>query len=112
MLKARYDVVGEARDGKSLLESSAQLDPDVLVIDISMPILNGIEAAQLLQQKGTRAKIVFLTVHDDPDFASAALAAGAFGYVTKSRMATDLLFAVEEALAGRRFISPLLNLEG
>lgn len=110
MLKATYDVVGEARDGKSLLELAAQLEPDVLVIDISMPILSGIEAAQKLKAEGTRAKIVFLTVHDDPDFAHAALEAGASGYVTKSRMATDLRRAIEEALVDRCFVSPLLNL--
>jgi DNA-binding NarL/FixJ family response regulator len=111
MLAAKYEVVGEARDGKSLLELAEQLHPDVLVIDISMPALSGIEAAQQLKQKGTKAIIVFLTVHDDPDFVRAALAAGATGYVTKSRMATDLLPAVEEALAGRRFISPSLVVE-
>ena len=111
MLAAMYEVVGEARDGKSLLESAMQLQPDVLVIDISMPILSGIEAAQKLKEMGTKAKIVFLTVHDDPDFALAALAAGASGYVTKSRMSMDLVRAVEEALAGRCFISPSLNME-
>lgn len=111
VLSATFEVVGEARDGKSLLELAAQLHPDVLVIDISMPIVSGIEAAQKLKDEGTKAKIVFLTVHDDPDFARAALAAGASGYVIKSRMSLDLLHAVEEALAGRRFVSPSLNME-
>lgn len=109
MLKAAYDVVGEARDGKSLLELTAQLKPEVLVIDISMPILNGIEVAQKLKAEGTMAKIVFLTVHDDLDFARAAMAAGALGYVTKSRMAKDLCRAIEDALTDRPFVSPLLN---
>jgi DNA-binding NarL/FixJ family response regulator len=108
---AKYGVVGEARDGKSLLELAEHLHPDVLVVDISMRVISGIEAAQQLKREGTKAIIVFLTVHDDPDFVHAALAAGASGYITKSRMATDLPPAIEEALAGRRFISPSLDAE-
>ena len=74
-----------------------------------MPILSGIEAADKLKVSGCRSKIVFLTVHSDPDFVRACLATGALGYVAKSRMVSDLLSAIREALAGRIFISPLLN---
>jgi DNA-binding NarL/FixJ family response regulator len=92
-----------------LIEAVARLHPDILVIDISMPVLSGIEAAQQLKQSGTDAKIVFLTIHEDPDFVQAALAAGASGYVVKSRLATDLLLAIRAALAGGRFVSPSLS---
>jgi DNA-binding NarL/FixJ family response regulator len=82
------------------------LQPDVIITDISMPILNGIEAAKQLKESGSPAKVVFLTVHSDPDFVRACLNAGASGYLVKLRMATDLLPAIREALAGRIFLSP------
>jgi DNA-binding NarL/FixJ family response regulator len=76
-----------------------------------MPVLNGIEAARRLRAVGARAKIVFLTVHQDPEYVHAALAAGAHGYVAKCQLATDLLLALREVLAGRSFISPSVSLE-
>jgi DNA-binding NarL/FixJ family response regulator len=82
------------------------LQPDVIITDISMPILSGIEAAKQLKESGSRAKVVFLTVHSDPDVVRACLNAGASGYVVKPRMDTDLVPAVREALAGRIFLSP------
>ncbi len=75
-----------------------------------MPILNGIEAAHRLKQTGSRSKLVFLTMHEDPDFVRAALAEGALGYVAKSRLATDLPAAIHAALAGRLFVSPSILL--
>ena len=109
LLEPTFEVVGRVEDGKSLFESAMKLQPDVIVTDISMPILNGIEAANKLKVSGCRSKIVFLTVHSDPDFVRACLATGALGYVAKSRMVSDLLSAIREALAGRIFISPPLN---
>ena len=106
LLNSMFDVVGAVGDGESLLNAAAYLQPDVLVIDISMPVLTGIEAAQRLKERGNMARIVFLTVHDDPDFVRASLATGAFGYVVKPRVATDLVHAIREALADRIFISP------
>ncbi len=91
-----------------MLEAEADLQPDIMIIDISMPLLNGIEAARQLKQSGSEAKIIILTVHEDPDFVRAAVAAGVSGYVIKSRMATDLVSAVREVLKGRRFLSPSL----
>lgn len=82
------------------------LNPDVIVTDISMPVLNGIEAAKELHHAGCTAKIIFLTVHSDPDFLASCLATGARGYVIKSRTVTDLVPAVHAVLAGRMFISP------
>ena len=105
LLEPEFDVVQTVGDGKALLAAVASLDPNVVVLDISMPVLNGIEAARQLKAKASRAKIVFLTVHRDPDYIRAALAAGALGYVVKCRLASDLLLALREVLAGRSFVS-------
>jgi DNA-binding NarL/FixJ family response regulator len=109
-LSSSCEIVGSVRDGKALLEATARLHPDVLVVDISMPVLSGIDAARQLKQSGTTAKIIFLTVHEDPDFVQAALAAGGSGYVIKSRLATDLLCAMQAVLENRRFISPSISM--
>jgi DNA-binding NarL/FixJ family response regulator len=93
-------------DGQSLFDAARHLKPDVIVTDISMPILNGIEASKQLSESGSAAKIIFLTVHSDADFVETCLATGAVGYVLKSQIATDLIPAVQEALAGRIFVSP------
>jgi DNA-binding NarL/FixJ family response regulator len=81
-----------------------------VVLDISMPVLSGIEAARRLKAAGSPARIVFLTMHADPDYVRAALETGALGYVIKSRLATDLLPCIREALAGRPFVSPSIPL--
>ena len=107
LLEAECNVVGTATDGQQALEAAQDLKPDVLVLDISMPVMNGIETAHRLKEAGAEARIVFLTVHDDPDFAKEALEAGALGYVIKSRIASDLMIAINEVCAGRSFVSPL-----
>lgn len=109
-LEIEYSVVGAVRDGQEMLEAESRFNPDVVVLDISMPIVNGIEAANRLKERASRAKVVFLTVHDEPAFLKAALAAGGTGYVIKSRLASDLRLAVREAAAGRQFISPSLTM--
>lgn len=109
ILEPILEVVGEVPDGKSLLEAAAKLDPDVIVTDISMPILNGIEAVKKLKESGCRAKVVFLTLHSDHEFVRACFEAGATGYVLKPRIATDLLIATQAALVGHSFISPNLT---
>ena len=108
LLGQEFDVVESVCDGRAAVEAAARLAPDVLVLDISMPFLDGIEAMRSLRAAGSRSKFVFLTVHGDEDYVRAALAAGAVGYVVKSRLASDLLPALREAMAGRRFISPSL----
>jgi len=105
LLCVRYDVVGMAYDGETLLDLVAKLEPDIAVIDISMPGLNGMQAAQCLKDSGTRTKLVFLTIYGNPEFVRAAFAAGALGYVLKRRMLTDLPLAIEAALEGKRFLS-------
>jgi DNA-binding NarL/FixJ family response regulator len=105
LLEPTFEVVGRVRDGQSLFDAAMNLHPDLIVSDISMPILNGIEAASKLKDAGCRSRVVFLTVHADPDYVSRCLVTGAHGYVVKCHMATDLLPAINEALAGRNFIS-------
>jgi DNA-binding NarL/FixJ family response regulator len=108
-LEPEFDVVESVGNGRALVENAPRFDPDLLVVDIAMPILNGIEAARQLTASGSRAKIVFLTVHDDEDYVRAARAAGALGYVLKSRLASDLAPALREALEGRAFVSPSIE---
>lgn len=106
MLEPTFEVIGMVCNGKALVETARRLRPDVIITDISMPILSGIEATKQLKESGSQAKVVFLTVHSDPDFVRACLNAGGCGYVVKLRMDCDLLRAVGEALAGRIFVSP------
>ena len=106
LLEPEFEVVGTVADGNALVSASAQLKPDVCVIDISMPQLNGIEAAIKMRENGSEARIVFLTVNEDSDFVRAALGAGALGYVVKSRMASDLCAAINGAISGHLFVSP------
>ena len=105
LLKREVDVVQCVDNGESLVEAAMKLHPDVIVTDISMPRLNGIEAVDRLRESGCSSKVVFLTAHSDPDFRDAALKTGAIAYVLKFSVATDLLFAIQEALAGRVFVS-------
>ena len=106
ILEPEFQVVGTVDDGQAVLEAAKSLNPDVLILDISMGVMNGLEAARLLRRIGSTAKIVFLTVHNDQDFVEEAFSAGAVGYVIKPRLGTDLLIAVREALMGHRFVSP------
>jgi DNA-binding NarL/FixJ family response regulator len=108
ILEPEFEVVGTVEDGQGVLQATERLKPDVLILDISMGTPNGLEAARALTRVGTKAKIVFLTVHKDPEFVEEAFSAGAVGYVIKPRLRTDLLVAVREALIGHTFISPTL----
>lgn len=103
LLEHQFEVLVALGDGPTFLEAIARLKLDLCVLDISMPNMSGIEVAQRIKQSDSQIRIVFLTLHDDCDFMAAALATGAEGYVTKTRMGEDLLFAVAEVLAGRRF---------
>jgi DNA-binding NarL/FixJ family response regulator len=110
VLGDEFNIVGTAENGKHAVELVTQLAPDVLVLDISMPIVNGIDAAWRLKEIGSRARVVFLTVHSDPDFVDAALSAGALGYVLKEHLAIDLAPAIRAVLQGNTFTSPSLKL--
>ena len=106
ILEPEFEVVGTVDDGEAVLEATKSLNPDVPILDISMGVMNGLEAARLLRRIGSTAKIVFLTVHNDQDFVEEAFSAGAVGYVVKPRLGTDLPVAVREALMGHTFVSP------
>jgi DNA-binding NarL/FixJ family response regulator len=107
VLAGRCLVLGTACDGHAALDAAAALTPAVIVLDISMPGMNGLELARRLRAAGSTARLVFLTVHDEEELILAARNAGALGYVLKSRLVTDLEVAVCEARAGRSFQSPL-----
>ncbi len=109
LVDGEFSVVAVVKDGQQAIEAAARLDPDLLVLDISMPILTGIEAATRLRQSGSRANVIFLTVYSYPDYVEAAFSAGGLGYVLKSRLALDLIPAMREVSRGRTFVSPPLN---
>lgn len=105
LLRSLFTVVGTASDGKAAVEAEQKLHPDVVVLDISMPVMSGIEAAKQMRRNGSKAIIVFLTVHQDTDILATAKRAGGMGYVVKDHLGTDLVFAIQEALEGRDFVS-------
>ena len=107
VLRSSCTVVGTARDGPSALAAAAALRPEVIVLDISMPGMTGLEVAARLRATGSNAEVVFLTVLEDDDLIDAAAAAGGLGYVTKPRLGSDLLLAVRAAQAHRPFVSAI-----
>lgn len=109
LLEPEFEVVGKATDGRAMLDLAAELKPDVIVSDISMPLLNGIEALRQLKAKDSRVKIVFLSMYADLELAIEALRAGASGYVLKHSAAETLHLAIHEALAGRLYVSPRIS---
>jgi len=111
LLKGNFKIIGAVKNGEQLIEAETRLDPDLIVLDISMPVMNGIQAALRLRESASRAKLIFLTVHEDPDFVEAAFAAGARGYVLKHCMANDLLPAIRTVLQDQIFVSPTLEVE-
>jgi DNA-binding NarL/FixJ family response regulator len=112
LLAERFDVVATVVDGQQAVDAVRRLDPDVVVLDVTMPKLNGFQAARELTRSGSRAKIVMLTMHQSDDFVAAAIASGAGGYVLKSRMASDLEAAIDHVIAGRLFVPSLTSLLG
>lgn len=108
-LQPHFEILRTVGNGQMLLDEAARLTPDVVVLDISMPVMNGIEAARRLKAAGSPAKIVFLTVHSDHDYVRAALGSGAVGYVLKSELASDLLPCLREALLDHSFVSPSIR---
>ena len=105
LLKPEFDIVGTAVDGAALVSEALRLCPDVIVTDITMPILGGIEAAHRLHELGLSAKLVFLTIHADEQFVDACMAEGASGYVVKAHMKVHLIPAIQAALIGETYIS-------
>jgi DNA-binding NarL/FixJ family response regulator len=111
LLEGSFEVVGMVSDGQAALDAVLALAPDLAVLDISMPGMSGIEVARELKRRSSSAKIVFLTVHEDTDILATCLAAGGLGYVMKVLMETDLIPAMNEALADREFVSRFPSLQ-
>jgi len=109
ILEKDYRIVGTAKNGREVVERARELRPDVIVLDISMPELNGIEACRQLQASGSTAKVVFVTQQLDPEYVGAAFDAGAMGYVAKQSASAELLEAVRLALLGRYYVTPLVT---
>lgn len=105
ILEPTYEVVGIVEDGHMLVKKAARLLPDVIIADISMPELNGLEAIRQIKKEGIGAKVIFLTMHPDVTYASRAFDAGALGYVLKHSAHSELLQAVEKVLHGMKFIT-------
>jgi DNA-binding NarL/FixJ family response regulator len=105
LLQPSFDVIGMASDGRAALEMTLRLVPDLVVLDVTMPAMSGIQVAEELRRQGSKAKIVFLTVHEDADVLTACQAAGGLGYVVKLFMDTDLIAAMNDALTDHLFVS-------
>ncbi len=107
LLRGTFEVVRMVSDGRAALEAVLMLEPDLAVLDISMPGMSGLDVAKELKNRATSTRIVFLTVQEDSQIIAACLSAGAMGYVVKELMDSDLIPAMNEALAGRVFVSRL-----
>jgi two-component system, NarL family, response regulator DegU len=108
-LSKEFSIVGMVDNGEEAVRDVYRLDPDILVLDISMPGLNGIQVATRLRGARARAKVLFLSVHEQSEYISAAFSAGACGYVTKRCLPADLARAIREVIAGQTFLSPSLR---
>lgn len=108
MLEDHFEAVGIVEDGRALVAAAEKLKPDVIVADISMPLLNGIEAVKQIKKDQRDVKIVFLTMHPDVTYAASALEAGASGYVLKHSAPSELITAINSALEGRQYVTPLI----
>jgi DNA-binding NarL/FixJ family response regulator len=109
LIAAQFDVVATVADGHALLASALALKPDVIVVDVAMPLLNGLEACRQLKQKMPGVKLVFLTMNEDPELAVEAMKSGASGYVLKKSAASELLQAMQAALRGKSYITPQIS---
>jgi DNA-binding NarL/FixJ family response regulator len=107
LLESGCDVVGTVADGRALLAAVPQLRPDIVVLDIAMPLLNGLDAARQLKQVMPEVKVIFLTVSEDPDLAAEAFRVGASGFLLKNSAASELLQAIHEVFQGRSYVTPL-----
>ena len=109
LLSADCEIVGQVSDGRALVAAADELKPDIVVLDISMPLLNGIEAARQIRQKARNVKFVFVTMNDDADLAAEAFRSGASAYVLKQSAASELLTAIRQVMEGRSYVTPLIT---
>ena len=109
LLAGECEIVGQAQDGRALVAAAERLRPDLIVLDIAMPILNGLEAGRQIKQKLRDVKLVFLTMNEDADLAAEAFRSGASGYLLKRSAASELLTAIREVMQGRSYVTPLVT---
>jgi DNA-binding NarL/FixJ family response regulator len=108
LLASECDIVGQVVDGRALVEAAERLKPDVVVLDISMPLLNGLEAGRQIRQRLKSVKLVFLTMNEDADVAAEAFRSGASGYLLKRSASSELMTAIREVMQGRSYITPIV----
>ena len=111
LLEKNYTVVGCVPDGRALVREAAKLKPDVVVVDVGMPLLNGLDAAHRIREQLPKVKLVFLTMQDNPSLAAAALELGSVGFVLKQSAGSELLTAIDRVLHGKSYLTPKLRAE-
>lgn len=111
LLEDEFDLVGTVADGKALVDAAQLLQPDVIVVDISMPILNGLDAVRQLKDKGSDARVIFLTMHADDRLLAEAFRCGGLAYVLKQSAGEDLIHAIRQVLTGQKYVTPLIASE-
>src|SRR4026209_2906900 len=109
LLAGECDIVGQVGDGRALVAAVETLNPDVVVLDISMPLLNGLEAGRQIKQRMRHVKLVFLTMNEDADLAAEAFRSGASAYLLKRSAASELTTAIREVMQGRSYVTPLIT---
>jgi DNA-binding NarL/FixJ family response regulator len=111
LLEDEFDLVGSVQNGQALIDEAVRLKPDLIIVDISMPVLNGLDAVRRLNQRNTGAKVVFLTMHADTRLLREAFQCGGVGYVLKQSAGEELLFALRQVMSGQNYISPSIEKE-
>lgn len=111
LLDEEFDLLGIVADGQALVEQALALSPDILLVDISMPVLNGLDAVRRLKEQGSSAKVIFLTMHADDRLLAEAFRCGGVAYVLKQSAGEDLLHAIKQVLAGQKYVTPLIASE-
>lgn len=109
VLAEECEIVGKVSDGRALVAAAVQLHPDIAVLDVTMPLLNGLDAARQIRQKAPGVKLVFVTVHDEPEVAAEAFRAGASAYLLKRSAGAELTSAIREVAQGRSYVTPLIT---
>jgi DNA-binding NarL/FixJ family response regulator len=109
LLADECEIVGQVSDGRALVAAAERLKPDLVILDISMPLLNGLDAGRQIKQKLRNTKLIFLTMNEDPDLAAEAFRAGASGYVLKRSAASELVMAIREVMQGRSYVTSLVT---
>lgn len=111
LLEKRYTVVGTVADGRALITEALRLKPDAIIVDIGMPLLNGLDAAERVRKQLPKVKLVFLTMRDNPNLAAAALELGSAGFVLKQSAGSELLVAIDDVMHGKCYVTPKLRSE-